>query len=60
MKKGFSSKKIEELFEKIICENSLNGSQLCELGNRIWEYGCDRQYKEKELKRKSIEHGHYI
>ena len=44
--KNFSSKKIESLYNQIITENAdLNSSQLCELGNRIWEYGRDKQYK---------------
>lgn len=50
--KGFSSNKTKELFDKIINENNLTGSQLCELGNRIWEYGCNKQYEEKTDKDK--------
>ena len=47
MRKGFSSKKTELIFNTLISTNSdLTGSQICELGNRILEYGKDKQYQE--------------
>lgn len=46
MKKGFSSNKIEEVFNTII-ENNFNGEQLCELGNRISDYGKDLIYQKR-------------
>ena len=43
MHKGFSSKITEELYKYVIAQD-LRGEQICELANRLHEYGRDKQY----------------
>lgn len=43
MKKNFSSKITEELYNYVIAHD-LRGEQICELANRLHEYGRDKQY----------------
>ena len=43
MKKKFSSKITEELYNYVIAHD-LRGEQICELANRLHEYGRDKQY----------------
>ena len=46
MNKGFSSKITEELYNYVIAQD-LRGEQICELANRLHEYGRDKQYGNK-------------
>ena len=46
MDKGFSSKVTEELYNYVIAQD-LRGEQICELANRLHEYGSDKQWKKK-------------
>jgi hypothetical protein len=48
MHKGFSSKITEELYNYVIAQD-LRGEQICELANRLHEYGSDKQWKEKNM-----------
>jgi len=49
MSKGFSSKITEELYNYVVSQG-LSGSQICELANRLHEYGSDKQWNEKQAK----------
>ena len=46
MDKGFSSKVTEELYNYVIAQD-LRGEQICELANRLHEYGRDKQLEQK-------------